>query len=211
MIALLSALLPAQADPVEPAKEDLSIALVDPALIVRYTEARAREGLPAEPLACESLWIGVAALCASSGEGERRHILTRAAMSAAGADLVSLRAQVAAGASVSGAESVAISGMTSSYLRLTGAERVSAVALRPDLLAERLGGLPIRVALPSDGLLVAWRVGPADLDRVMAIGVAELYAQLPSKLSSKIVTWDGLRWTSFGAAVPSTPPGEPPP
>ncbi|MEQ1502962.1 MAG: hypothetical protein ABMB14_12065, partial [Myxococcota bacterium] len=125
-----------------------------------------------------------------------------------------LRATVAtrSDAAVAGAELVPIAGMNASYLRLVDADGWAAAgALRPELVAARLGGGAIRVAVPAQSVLVAWRVGDPAIDTVMAVGVRELFEQQPGPVSPKIHTWDAGRWTPFGEAVPKEPVAAPVP
>ena len=97
--------------------------------------------------------------------------------------------------------------MTASYLKLVDGDGWAAAgALRPDLLAEKVGGLPLRMAMPAEGVLLAWKGGEAEVDRVMAVGVKEMYDQLPGAVSPRIVTWDGAKLAPYGQAVPKPAP-----
>jgi hypothetical protein len=174
----------------------------------RYVRWRALEGLPPERLVCEPFWPEAAALCFRVWEeGKRRWVVT-ADLFSWGVDAAGLRSAVVAQAEakVRAAEQVPIGGMEGSYLRLVDPDGWAAAGiLRPDVLAERLGGVPIRVAVPAESVLVAWKVQGEEVDKVMAVGVRELYEQTPGPVSPKIHTWENGRWTPYGEARPVEP------
>jgi hypothetical protein len=167
--------------------------------------------LPAAPdaaaadLACEPLWPGEARVCVRFESGGARRVATRADLERWQVEPEALRAAMAeaSAAHLQRAVLVPIPGMEpASWLRLTDPDGWAAAGvLRPDLLAERLGGLPVRVAVPAAGVLVAWRTADPDVDRVMAIGVREIHDQQGGPVSDHVWQWDGRAWTPFGRAV----------
>jgi hypothetical protein len=170
----------------------------------RYAAWRMTEGLEPERLACDVVWPE-ALLCLRVWEdGGRRWASTRD-LERWGIGLPAARASLAEAARthVESAPLVPIEGMAAKYLRLADGDGWAAAGLlRPDLLAERLGGLPLRVAIPSQGVMVAWRAQGPEVDKVMAVGVRELFEQQPQPVTPKVYQWDGARWAPFGEAVP---------
>jgi hypothetical protein len=153
------------------------------------------------------LWPGEARLCLTSifGEPAVRRVATGADLDRWGVDLATAKARLSEGAAaqVAKAVTVPIAGMEpASWLRLQDPNGWAAAGvLRPELLAERLGGLPIRVAVPAAGVLVAWRTEDPEVDRVMAVGVRELHEQQGGPVTDHVWQWDGRSWTPFGRAV----------
>lgn len=173
----------------------------------RYNVFRMTEGQDPAALACETLWPEATLLCLRVWEGGKRRWVVDGDLGRWGIAFQAARDRLAAGAAdkISAAELVPIDGMPASYLRLVDGDGWAAAGvLRPDLVAARLGGGPIRVAVPSENVLLAWRAdaGP-EVDRVMAIGVRELYEKQPPAVSPKVVSWDGARWIPYGEAVPA--------
>lgn len=171
----------------------------------RYTRWRELEGLPPERLVCQVAWAEVVDLCFRVWEQGKRRWVVVGDLAAWGADAAGLRATLAEPAAerVRAAELAPIEGMSTSYLRLVDGDGWAAAGLlRPELVAERLGGGPVRVALPAESVLVAWKVQGDEVDKVMAVGVRELYEGTPGAVSPKIVTWDAGKWIPFGEARP---------
>ncbi|MEQ1566599.1 MAG: hypothetical protein ABMA64_13235 [Myxococcota bacterium] len=174
----------------------------------RYARWAALEGeLPARPV-CEPVWPEIVDLCYRVwDQGKRRWVVT-GDLGAWAADAPALRERVAsaAGEWVARAELVPIAGTPHQYLRLVDGDGWTAAGLlRPELAAERLGGGPIRMAYPAETVWIAWRAGDDELDRIMAIGVRELYDATAGSVSPRIVTWDPSApapWKPFGQAVP---------
>jgi hypothetical protein len=171
----------------------------------RHQAWQTAEGLPADPIVCDPLWQDIALLCFRTWEEGKRRWVTASDAASWKTDAKALRAllQEQAPAHAQAAEMVPVQGMNASYLRLVDGDGwAAALALRPELLAERLGGLPVRVAMPAEGVLVAWKVGAPELDQVMAVGVREMYEQMSGAVSPRVVTWDGKKYTPFGQAIP---------
>jgi hypothetical protein len=172
----------------------------------RFARHQLAEGRLPEHLACTPLWPSYAELCFRVWEdGQRRWVTVGdAAKWSLPPDALARAVARRAPEHLRDAEMVQVEGMEARYLRLVDGDGWAAAGLlRPGGLSERLGGLPIRVAVPADSVLLAWRAGDADLDRVMAIGVRELYDATPGPVTPKVFTWDGDRWTPFGEAAPT--------
>lgn len=180
----------------------------------RFAAWRASSGLPAEHLACEAPVPTAVLLCFRVWEGSSRRWVTVEDLQRWTTDLGHLRTSLLARAKakVAAAPLVAVEGMKEHYLRLLDGDGWAAAGLLvPDAVASRLGGGPIRVAWPAESLLLAWRPAGDDLDRVMAVGVKELYDTQKGSVSPTIFTWDGTAWSAFGEAVPTRAPSNEPP
>jgi len=206
MSALLALIVTAAADPAK-LPEGLRPVAADTGAPGRFAEWRTGKGLAAAELACDPALPGAVLLCFRIWEGDARRWVTRDDLARWGATTTDLRAALLSEASrrIASAELVPIAGTTSTYLRLTDGDGWAASAvLAPGALAARLGATPgsIRVALPAEGVLLAWLAGDADRDRIMAVGAREIYDAQPGSVSPAVFTWDGRVWTSFGEAVP---------
>lgn len=187
------------------APEGLRPVAASPDTPQRYAAWRAAEGKAPEALACEVLWPE-ALVCLRVWEDGKRRWASSADLARWGVDLPAARQALAEAAArhVRSAPFVPIDGMEARYLRIADGDGWAAAGLlRPDLLAERLGGLPLRVAIPADSVLVAWRDQGPEVDKVMAVGVRELFERQPGPVTPKVYQWDGTRWTPFGQAVPA--------
>ena len=175
----------------------------------RFVRWLGEQGLAPEHLVCEPVWPEVAQLCFRVWDQGKRRWVVGHDLGTWGVDEPGLRAAVTplAEAHLKQAELVPIGGMTTSYLRLVDGDGWAASGLlRPDLLVARLGGGPIRVAVPADSVLISWKAQGEEVDRIMAVGVRELYdSARTGAVSPKVVTWDGLKWESFGEARPTEP------
>jgi hypothetical protein len=182
--------------------------VADPGVPGRFAAWRAEKGLPPAELACEPALPGAVLLCFRLWEGTARRWITRDDLAGWGATTADLRAALLPEASrrLAAAEVVQIPGTTSTYVRLTDGDGWAASAiLAPAALAARLGaeGAPIRVSLPTEGVLLAWVAGDADRDRILAVAAREIYDAQPGSVSPAVFTWDGRVWTSFGEALPT--------
>lgn len=206
-------MIPAEA----PAVADLRPVAVSADTPERFAAWRVLEGRPPDTLACVNGATGAHVVCLRVWERTARRFVTGADLAAWGTDAPTLLRAVAgeAAPALARAELVPIEGTPDRYLRLVDHDGWAAVGLlRPDLVAARLGGGPIRVAVPNEDVLLAWPVrdvtAPTPLDRVMAVGVREWFDRAPDQVSPRVLTWDGATWTSFGEAVPTSRPASEP-
>jgi hypothetical protein len=96
-----------------------------------------------------------------------------------------------------------IVGLSARYLELQDPDGWEAVALLdPAPLVARLGGAPIAVAVPQEGVLLAWKPGDPDVDLAMAVGVREL-AIGDGRVSDVVFGWDGRVWAPYAVAQPT--------
>lgn len=196
----------AAADP-RPVPDGLRPVVADVGAPGRFAAWRRESGLPAAELACESVLPGAVLLCFRIWEDGARRWVTRDDLQRWGLATSDLRSALTTEAQrrIGAAEQIAIEG-GGSYLRLADGDGWAAAGvLAPAAIAARLGPetVVIRVALPAEGVLLAWRAGDADLDHVMAVGARELHDAQPASVSPAVFTWDGRVWTSFGEAVPT--------
>jgi hypothetical protein len=197
---------------VTPAAADLRPVVVSVDTPERFAAWRALDGQAPDTLACVEGAGAVHRVCLRVWERATRRFVLGSDLAAWRTDAVTLLRTVAAAAepAVGRAELVPVEGTDERYLRLLDSDGWSAVGLlRPDLVAERLGGGAIRVAVPNEGVLLAWTVrdptAPSELDRLMSVGVREWYDRAPAQVSPRVLTWDGAAWTVFGEAVPRNP------
>lgn len=164
----------------------------------------ARSGEPGGKLACDPLWETHAMLCFRVWEEGKRRWVTTADVARWQVTVPELRAAVVeqAAARVQ-LEERPIADMSASWWLLADGDGWAAAGvLAPDAVQARLGG-PFRAAMPAEGVFVAWRAGDTDVDKVMAVAVAELYGQHQGPVSSIVYAWDGERWLPWGRAEPA--------
>ena len=82
-------------------------------------------------------------------------------------------------------------------LRAVGDGHDALGLLIPEVIEAAVGG-PAVVAVPRAGVLLAWRPGDADLDKILAVGVRRIADEAPAVISSRIYRWDGSRWLIWG-------------
>jgi hypothetical protein len=205
---LASWLLVAFAAARPPVPDGLRPVVADVGAPGRFAAWRKESGLPPVDLACEPALPGAVLLCFRIWEGGARRWVTVDDLRRWGLATGDLRTTLIPEAlrRIETAERIAIEGTSASYLRLVDGDGWAAAAvLAPGAIAARLGAESgsVRVAFPAETVFVAWRSGDADLDRIMAVGVRELYDAQPASVSPGVFTWDGRVFTSFGEAVPS--------
>jgi hypothetical protein len=210
MIAALAALALAG-----PPADGLRAVVARPAAAEDYRAWLALHARPPATLACSPGWPGLALLCFRvwepvPGDAARRsrRWVSSADLTAWGIDAAGLQAAVDARArtQIAAATSRQIVGMKGSYLEIVDGDGASAAALlHPDLLAARLGGPPIAVALPSDAVMLAWKPGGDDVDLAMAVGVHEVFTAAETPVTEVVHLWDGAAWTAWAMTQPVAP------
>lgn len=195
LVAAAAAAVPANVFPV-PAPYDVH---------QQYAEHLAASGATGPRLACDALWTGEAMLCFKVEEKGRRRWVTEKDLAAWKVDYPTLRAAVterAIAALATQPKKTAVDGMTAHYWVAAEGDGWSvAGALHPRLLAEKLGTVPIAVAIPAEGVLIAWVPGDKDLDRVLAVGVRDMYESQDGPVTPVIHSWTGERWVPYGEAA----------
>ena len=195
--------------PLDGVSADLRPVVVRDEAPARYRAWRAREGMAPAELSCLPAGPRGLLVCFRLWEHGERRWVHRADLVAWGATVEQVRDAVERRAQrvVAGARLVAVDGLPHRYLQIADGDGWAAAGvLLPGALAERLGGGPVRVAVPAQGVLVAYRAAGVDLDRVMAVGVREIYAEQPQAVSPTVHEWTGEAWRTFGEAVPKEPP-----
>ncbi len=158
-----------------------------------------------DALVCEPVLPGEARLCLKVQEEKRRRWVTTADLDRWGAAPRALFDHLRAEARKHPLEieRVGIEDMDSHYARLRDGDGWAAVAvLAPERLAEALGGAPILLGVPVDGVAMAWKPGAEEVDRVMLIGVREVYAGMPGGITPAVYAWSDRGFTLFGRAEP---------
>lgn len=91
-----------------------------------------------------------------------------------------------------------VDGVTGRYfVRAAGDGFDAAALLRPELLAELAGAVPV-VAVPEDGTVVWWVPGDPDFDKMVAVGVRRMVEASDSPVSSRIYRHTGTEWSTWG-------------
>lgn len=99
-------------------------------------------------------------------------------------------------------EWVSVRGTPDRYARIVAGDGwPAALLLAPQAMVPRLGAPPLRVAVPARGVALAFRPAGPDLDRIMAVGVREMFDTLARGVSPMVFEWDGRAWTPWGQAV----------
>lgn len=167
----------------------------------KYASAMQAQGVTTpEPLACEALVLPSHAICFQSAASEGTWEWTTLTE---GAEVVSLRPAEVAGYVQSYGSLVPITNTSYTYWLSTGPRGQGAQALYyPAQLMAALSTTQLTVATPNQHIVVAWAGGDATLDRMMLVGVREMYDNQPNPVSPKALRWIDGKWVEFGAAVP---------
>jgi len=156
------------------------------------------------PLACAPLLPKQALLCFRVWEGGRRRWVTERDLARWRTDLDGLVAGVKSGAEeVLKTEPgrVSVVDFDGHYFELRDGDGwAAAPLLRPDLLASKLGQGSFRVAIPRAGVFLAWPTGSADLDKIMAVAVRELYESGQDAVTPMVFRAEGEGFVAFGQA-----------
>ena len=167
-----------------------------PAQYAAWAAKAARPGT----LACDSLWPDQVLLCFRVAEDGKRRWVTDADLTAWNTDLPGLRTEIAGRglARLASAEQRPVDGMPADFWTVRDGDGWAVAGLlHPKRLIELAGG-PVLAGMPTDGILVWWRAGDADLDRIMAVAITEMAAA--DGLSTVVHRWDGRGWRAFGEA-----------
>ena len=161
----------------------------------------------ARQIHCDAVWTDHVRLCFRKWEGQTRRWLELDDLEREGLTTAALRERIVRrGEPVLGSlEQVGVDGMAHQYWQIRDGDGWGVWgALKPAALARAMGSKGgIHVAIPSQGVLLAWPVGSPELDHVMAVGVREMYDQQADPVSAVVHTWDGSAWTILGEAKPA--------
>lgn len=83
-------------------------------------------------------------------------------------------------------------------------------AFFPERIQARLGGGAFALGVPSRDVLIAFPLGDADLERIVAVGVRRAWETLEHPVSPVVLAWKDGTWKEWGEARPAAPtvPGE---
>ena len=199
-LSMLASLSVAQAAP--PVHVQATLAPLDaPEQFMQWV---GNQAAPGPDLACQVHWPGVALLCFRVTEGERRRWVTTQDLKHWGVSLQELIATVSASLPPQCPGSMSsVEGMKEMYWRAEPGEHWACALLAPQRLAERLGTKTVLVAVPAQGVLLAWSPGSDEMNTVMAVGVREMFDALDGPVSPWIMRFTGTTWVALGEAVPA--------
>ncbi len=174
-------------------------------VVDQYTEWSEKAGQEGT-IQCDEIWPDQVRLCFRIWEGKSRRWMVESETATAGIRPEDLRGHVLGQGTriLTALEEVHVDGMPHTYWQLRDGDGWAVLgALQPAEVARRMGAREaIHMALPAQGVLVAWAAGTPELDHVMAVGVREMYEQMSDVVSPVIHTWDGESWSAFGEAKP---------
>jgi hypothetical protein len=82
-------------------------------------------------------------------------------------------------------------------LRAAGDGQDTLGLLIPDAIDAAVGA-PAVVAVPRPGVLIAWKPGDPDLDKILAVGARRIADGAADRISARVYRWDGARWVIWG-------------
>ncbi len=151
------------------------------------------------PLRCEALVVDVVLLCFKLQTGASRRYVTEADLLSW--DTTPEQLRTAARASLTENPWVANEVPDTGRYFVAQGPNAAAVLLHPEWLAH-VGPEPL-VALPARGVVVAWKPGDEELDKVVAVGARRMFEELDHPVTAVIIqktAEDG--WTRWGEAKP---------
>jgi diadenosine tetraphosphatase ApaH/serine/threonine PP2A family protein phosphatase len=175
-------------------------------LPVLWRESALEEGLPASEreLACRP-WVEELPLCFRVEESGRRRWVTRGDLARWGATLAEVEAVAAKALVASPFEKKVVHGGSRHYYAVEAdSGREAMVVLHPEWLQAL--GTDVVLAIPARDAVLAWSLGDAELDKIMAVGVRKLFEASSFPVSRKILSWDGSEWTVRGEVTPAPAP-----
>ncbi|MEZ4323174.1 MAG: hypothetical protein R3F61_37265 [Myxococcota bacterium] len=175
---------------------------VRPAAAPADAPAQYEKAFPRKPgLACAPLLPEHALLCFRVWEGQKRRWVTVADLTAWQTDLDALVSHVTKGAQkVLENEPTAqkVVDMDAVYHDLRDGDGWAVAPLVAGS-REKL----VRVAIPSTGVFLTWEAGSPELDRVMAVGVREIYEASEDAVTPMVHVWRDGRFVPFVQAKPT--------
>jgi len=167
---------------------------------VQYAEYAKSQGLESR-LACNTLWPGQALICFKVLDGKKLRWVTTDDLAKWRVSQTQLREVIQERALThleSGPKPMTVDGMPGGYFLAAEGDGWSAAGvLLPGPLSLKLGMPVFLAAVPSEGVALFWKLGDAELDKVLAIGVTEMYESEDGPVSPVIYQWDGLKWQPF--------------
>ena len=97
---------------------------------------------------------------------------------------------------------IEITGMSEQYWVETNQDGWSGATLfRPDVFSQIIGEGTVLAAVPAHGIVLYWRGGQPEVDKIVAVGVREIYASRQGAVSPVVFRWTGEDWVPFSEAV----------
>ena len=171
-----------------------------------WRESALEEGLPASEreLACR-VWVEDLPLCVRVEAAGRRRWVTQGDLARWGATLAEVEATAAEALVVSPFERKVVHGGSRHYYAVEAESgREAMVVLHPEWLQAL--GTDVVLAIPARDAVLAWPLGDAELDKIMAVGVRKLFEASSVPVSRKILAWDGHKWSVRGEVTPAAAP-----
>jgi hypothetical protein len=151
------------------------------------------------------VWVEDLPLCFRVEESGRRRWVTQGDLARWGATLAEVETAAAGALVVSPFERKVVHGGSRHYWAVEAdSGREVTVVLHPEWL-EALGP-DVVLAIPARDAVLAWSLGNAELDKIMAVGVRKLFDASSVPVSRKILAWDGRRWVVRGEVTPAPAP-----
>ncbi len=171
----------------------------------QYAEYLQSTGKSADPLACDVLWKNEALLCFKLQKGDKVRWVTERDVTRWGTDLAGLRAEVERQA-IDVLERQPVQAPVPDmdgrvyWVAAEGNGWAAAPLLLPSTAALRMGQPTFLAAIPVEGVSMFWRPGDAELDKVMAVGVAEMHDNEDGPVTATVMRWDGQKWLPYAQA-----------
>jgi len=150
------------------------------------------------------LWVEDLPLCFRVEEEGRRRWVTHGDLARWGATLAEVEEAAKEALVVSPFERRVVHGGSRHYFSAeVEGGREAMVVLHPEWLLSL--GTDVVLAIPARDAVLAWPLGDAELDKIMAVGVRKLFDASPYPVSRKVLAWNGARWTVRGEVTPAPP------
>ena len=171
----------------------------------QYADASSERGRPIQKLACEPLWDGQAHLCFRLIHGKKREWVTVEHLRNWNVSYDGLKSSVFD----QGREHikqqlkpVEVEGVNKRYWVATNDSGwASAVLFSPDVFYGTMQSSSVLAAVPAHGIVLMWPAGDPELDKIVAVGVREIYSTRAGAVSPVIYRWTGAAWVPFVEAV----------
>lgn len=183
--------------------------IVSRSVEAQYLDARASESPTVAPMACGDFWEPEARLCFRVVRGNRREWVTAQHLKRWGVSFEELKATVIKRSKAFASRQlkpVQIGGMEQHYFVATNENGwASAVLLHPSVL----GAVSLQnvfAAVPAHGMVLVWEGGHPEVDKILAVGVRELYESKSGGVTPIVYRWSGSEWIAFGEAKKNAAP-----
>lgn len=201
MITLFLSLLAPHAPAAVP--EAVRPSIVSRSVEAQYLDTRASKSPPVVPMACEDFWESEARLCFRVVHGNRREWVTTQHLKRWGVSFEELKSIVIKRSKASASRQlkpVQIGGMEQTYFVASNENGwASAVLLHSSVLGT-VSQQNVFAAVPAHGMVLVWEGGNPEVDKILAVGVRELYESKSGGVTPIVYRWSGAEWVAFGEA-----------